>query len=144
MKYTLIYKRILACIPMFIMMIVIFGFSAGTGEESGSLSLEISRFASNALEKINIEISAEALQLPIRKLAHMSEYAVLAITVMWAFYGTAKRYGIAFILSVLYAVTDELHQLTVAGRCGSIIDVGIDTFGVILGLILYYIFHYFI
>ena len=36
-----------------------------------------------------------------------------------------------------YAVTDELHQFFVPGRSAQVLDVGIDTAGVIIGIIIY-------
>jgi len=39
-----------------------------------------------------------------------------------------------------YAVTDEIHQLFVPDRSGRILDVGIDTLGVITGVLIYIAF----
>ncbi len=130
-------KRILAVIPMLVVMIIIYRFSAGTGEESGSLSLSIAEWVSNTFSNIGISIEPETLHLPIRKLAHMTEYAILAITAMWAFYGIKKRYVIAFVVSVFYAMTDECHQFFVDGRAASVVDVMIDSVGAFLGLVVY-------
>ena len=130
-------KRIMVSIPMLLVMIIIYIFSAGTGEESGSLSLSIAEWVSDTFLHIEISIEPEVLHLPIRKIAHMTEYAILAITAMWAFYDLKKRYVIAFLVSVLYAMTDEGHQLFVDGRAGSAVDVLIDSVGVFLGLVLY-------
>lgn len=130
-------KRFIATIPMFVMMIIIFIFSSETGEESGSLSLKLAGWVSDIIGKFGGAASAEALQLPIRKMAHMTEYALLAITAMWAFWGCKKRYIIAFVVAVIYAVLDELHQVFVPGRDGNVIDVLIDSGGGMLGLILY-------
>ena len=40
----------------------------------------------------------------------------------------------AWLIGTAYAATDELHQLTVAGRGPSVADVGIDSVGVALGI----------
>ena len=66
----------------------------------------------------------------LRKLAHMTEYAVLALLLVRAT-GSALW---AFVLTVAYACTDELHQTFVRGRHGSPIDVGIDAIGALIGL----------
>lgn len=68
----------------------IFGFSGQTGGESGGLSARVADVlvsvgdwfagAVTAGEARNAAI--EALQFPIRKVAHMSEYAVLALLVL--------------------------------------------------------------
>ena len=68
--------------------------------------------------------------LVLRKLAHATEYAILAV-LLWRALG---RELLAFALAVLYAVTDEVHQTFVAGRHGSPRDVVIDAIGAALGL----------
>ena len=69
----------------------------------------------------------------LRKLAHMTEYAVLAVL----FVRATASYGWAFALAVGYAATDEVHQLFVRGRHGSPVDVGIDAVGALIGLALW-------
>ena len=44
------------------------------------------------------------------------------------------------MVGVLYAISDEIHQLFVPGRTGCILDVGIDTLGIITGIIIFMIF----
>ena len=68
--------------------------------------------------------------LVLRKLAHMTEYAVLALLLLRA----TGSYAWAFGLTVGYACTDEFHQTFVRGRHGSPIDVGIDAVGALIGL----------
>lgn len=67
----------------------------------------------------------------LRKLAHVSEYAVL---------GALLRRGLpagpAVLAGVLYAVSDELHQTFVPGRHGAPLDVAIDGFGIVIGVLL--------
>ena len=60
----------------------------------------------------------------LRKLAHMTEYAILAYLLLRA----TSSYAWAFAAAVAYAASDEVHQLFVRGRHGSPIDVGIDAF----------------
>jgi VanZ family protein len=66
----------------------------------------------------------------LRKCAHMTEYAILAVLV-WRASGS---YRWAFAVAVAYACTDELHQTFVHGRHGSPVDVGIDAVGALVGL----------
>jgi VanZ family protein len=66
----------------------------------------------------------------LRKCAHMTEYAILALLLVRACGSTAT----SFALGVAYAVTDEVHQLFVPGRHGSPVDVAIDAVGVLVGL----------
>jgi VanZ family protein len=66
----------------------------------------------------------------LRKLAHMTEYAILAVLLARA----TGSYAWALALAVAYAGSDEVHQLFVRGRHGSPIDVGIDAAGALVGL----------
>ena len=71
-----------------------------------------------------------AWDLVLRKLAHMAEYAVLA-ALLWRALGS---YLGAFVVAVVYAGTDELHQHFVSGRHAAVRDVGIDAAGAAIGL----------
>ena len=68
----------------------------------------------------------------LRKGAHMTEYAILAVLLLRA----VGSYGWALGLAVAYACTDEVHQLFVRGRHGSPVDVAIDAVGALAGLLL--------
>lgn len=67
-----------------------------------------------------------------RKVAHFVEYALLA-GLWWRALRTrlspSAAIGVAFAISVAYAASDELHQLTVSGRTGTPRDVAIDSAG---------------
>ncbi len=81
----------------------------------------------------------------IRKCAHMSEYAVLALLAARAIqYGAIrlKWQAIAggLLCSVAYAATDEFHQSFVPGRTASIHDVMIDGTGAFFALSLLALF----
>jgi len=69
--------------------------------------------------------------LVLRKCAHATEYAILAVLLVRAL----GRELPAFVAGVAYAVTDEVHQRFVPGRHGAVYDVAIDAFGVLLGVL---------
>jgi VanZ family protein len=75
----------------------------------------------------------------IRKLSHMAEYGILAALSLWAL-GTASssvprsHFVCAFVLALLYALSDELHQRFVPGRDPRALDVGFDIAGAGLAL----------
>ena len=81
----------------------------------------------------------EKLNMPLRKCIHASVYFVLSILIFNCLKITKiKNWKISVssvILSFAYACTDEIHQIFVSGRTGQWIDVLIDTFGAILGVI---------
>ncbi len=81
------------------------------------------------------------IDLVIKKLGHMAEYAVLAALAVWALgHSAPPSERRAFLWAVLvagsYAVTDELHQCFVPGRNAQPLDVGFDVLGACLGLLL--------
>ena len=84
----------------------------------------------------------------VRKAAHMCEFAALgffsAVAFTYSFQNIKKVY-FAAVFSVLYAVSDEIHQLFVEGRAGQVRDVFIDSIGIIIGigimLLFYWIIH---
>jgi VanZ family protein len=79
------------------------------------------------------------LNVPIRKAAHMTEYAVLFLLSRWATFGTTSstntRAWLPALLSVAYACTDEFHQSFVPGRSAQFSDVLVDSTGVALAMI---------
>jgi VanZ family protein len=69
--------------------------------------------------------------LMLRKLAHAVTYT--ALTLLWfRALGpiTPHALAAAALISFLYAISDEYHQSSVAGRHGSALDVGIDAIGI--------------
>ena len=66
----------------------------------------------------------------LRKGAHLTEYAILALLLVRAL----GREAPSLALGVLYAASDELHQSFVRGRHASPVDVAIDAVGLGLGL----------
>jgi VanZ family protein len=71
--------------------------------------------------------------LLLRKAAHMTEYAVLALLLVRAVGHEAP----ALALGVVYAASDEVHQSFVRGRHASPVDVAIDTVGLLVGLLVW-------
>lgn len=66
---------------------------------------------------------------PLRKAAHMAEYAVLYWLSRRALSGSGPK---AFLFTVVYAVSDEWHQTFVPGRAGAVSDVVVDAAGAAL------------
>ena len=79
----------------------------------------------------------EFLDFVVRKLGHMGVFGILAL-LLWRALATTtawrRPWAWALALTVLYAVTDELHQGGVAGRHASAVDVGIDAAGALIAV----------
>ncbi len=75
----------------------------------------------------------------LRKIAHISEYGILAFIIWRAIFHSIKinllrTYTWSGAFSFIYAISDEIHQIFVPTRHGSILDILID--GVGIGLML--------
>jgi VanZ family protein len=70
--------------------------------------------------------------LVLRKIAHMTEYAILAALLVRAL----RQPGWAVVLGIAYSISDEVHQSFISGRHGSPVDVVIDAIGVVVGAVL--------
>ena len=70
----------------------------------------------------------------LRKLAHMAVFGLLWF-LWWRALGYDPDRRISVLITILYAVTDELHQTTVDGRHGSRVDVLIDSAGIALAML---------
>ncbi len=77
------------------------------------------------------------LSLIIRKLAHFIEYFILGILVINFITRYDKKIIIAILLCIIYATSDEIHQIFIPGRSCQIIDIMIDSLGSIMGIYLY-------
>ena len=124
--------RIILIILILCWMYMVFSFSAADGETSSGLSLKVAEIFSNDEEVIEFIIPI------IRKLAHLSEYALGGFLIFGLFstYNIDLKKQIIFsgLFGMIYAITDEIHQLFVDGRSSRIADVCIDTIGVLLGI----------
>jgi len=68
----------------------------------------------------------------IKKTAHVTEYAILSWLIQNA-RGERRTWWQAWVTAVLYAATDEFHQLFVPGRASRVTDVMIDSVGAAIG-----------
>lgn len=79
-----------------------------------------------------------ALHAITRKLAHVTEYAILAVLVVRALARPGRSMlqlaATSLVLCVAWAVIDETRQTFVPNRVGSPVDVAIDAAGAVLGM----------
>ncbi len=144
-------KKRIAGIMVIIWMVVIFFFSSQPGAEStktsDSASYQIIEWQNYLFHQKKSEVElmaqAETIGLVVRKVAHMSEYALLAL--LLAFYLSCYSFTtknwllLTWGVTVFYAISDEIHQLFVPGRAGKITDVCIDSVGAAIGVLLIFI-----
>ena len=70
-------------------------------------------------------------------MAHFTIYLVLGILVflMLKEYNIKDTIIVSLLICIIYALTDEIHQLFIVGRSGNLIDCLIDTLGSITGIL---------
>lgn len=132
-------------------MIVIFLFSAKDADTSSDTSckvgMAIGRMFVPGFEEMTdaeqLEF-AQSIDKPVRKTAHACEYAMLGFLVMGMciafnrerFVNRRKMVFLcAWMISILYAVSDEIHQAFVPGRACRFLDVCIDSAGALVGVL---------
>ena len=130
-----------------VLMIAIFLLSAQPADDSAMTSSRFAEFAVKILFHHNYtsltpefkKETVSAITFIIRKTAHFSEYALLGF--LWYILLKDTRSGMFISLSMtfLYAVSDEFHQLFVAGRSGQLRDVLIDTSGGLFGILVAFV-----
>ncbi len=107
-------KSILRWLPAITGMAVIFGFSSIPSQEMPSFGF---------------------WDTLVKKGAHMVGYGMLALSFWYALRFDKRRWWLALLLAVLYAITDEFHQSFVPGRHPSWVDaLVIDGSGAVLAL----------
>lgn len=132
----------LSMIAAILLMILIFYFSQQPATISSNLSTSITERIIEAIEKIvpmgNVPV--ETIHHIVRKNAHFFLYFFLGIFVLLALKKVGvngyKKVWLAFLICVIYAVSDEVHQLFVNGRSARIMDVLIDSTGAAIGIII--------
>src|SRR5438045_3990933 len=118
-------KKLKFWFPSIILMFLI--FLGSNDPVSGEKSDFITRFIWKLVVYITgYQVSPEqeaATTFIIRKLAHITEYLLLALSYYYAISKTNKNannfqktYFIAFFLSLMYAISDEYHQTFIPGR----------------------------
>lgn len=137
----------LSFLPAILLMYLIFTFSAQDGITSAQLSYKVSykivEVAGEVLgadfDPWEIESLANRFHGPVRKIAHMTEYFALAVSVAFPLYVYGLRGILLMIVAGLFCVgfacADEYHQSMVAGRSPSEKDVIIDSIGIFFGII---------
>ena len=138
-------KRWLSLLAVVSVAAMIFFFSAQEGDDSSRLSAGVTEWVLTAVVPGYARFNRHRKFLyllragfMVRKAAHFSEYALLGLTLSvhlhYVLTGRLRRVALAaWGIATLYAVTDEFHQMFVAGRGPAAMDVLIDSAGALTG-----------
>lgn len=127
-------RKFLKWTMVFLVMITIFRFSSETAVQSTQTSEPIVSRICNLFKICDIE----TVEFFVRKAAHFSIFFVLGFCVFWAF----SEYKITFLFKLassllfclVYALSDEFHQMFVSGRAAMLADIFIDFSGSVVGI----------
>lgn len=131
-------------LPSILMMVFIFYMSgdSNSGQKSDFITTLILKFFNLFFLVPQSTINTDFISFLVRKIAHISEYFILTLFFYIGFYENFKKISIKHILlvsvllSIIYSITDELHQTFIPNRVGSYKDVIIDSMG---SLIFYFL-----
>lgn len=124
-------------------MLLIFKFSNQAADKSNGLSIGVADIIINAIKGFlpGEAFSTDNLNHIVRKAAHFTAYLILSIlscnALMQSGIKAVKNFISALGICVLYAASDEVHQLFISGRSGQPADVLIDSLGAVVGIGIY-------
>ncbi len=124
--------------PLILWMAVISGLStdAFSAAETGRLLMPLLRLLFPGASPASLDL----LHAVVRKGAHVTEFAILALlwyrALDWRRSGWQTKAALtALVLAAGFGALDEVHQMFVPSRTASIVDIGWDSLGAALGLV---------
>ena len=138
-------RKTISIILLLLWMTVIFMFSSSGSVKSNDTSGKVISSAISVKDKVTSKETkpetkkkiVKKLNYSVRKSAHVFEYFILGILSLNVFdaFNVKRKVLFAIILCILYASSDEFHQIF-TGRTASIIDVLLDSVASIVGIYL--------
>ena len=146
-KTSNIIIKIISLVFLVCWMIVVFIFSSEVGNESsvtsGNTIRAIFTFFCNDIEYTKLEQIIDIFQPLVRKIANLTLYTIGGFFIYNFLYrfklNKNKKITLSFLIGAIYAITDEIHQFFVPGRSSSMLDVFIDSVGIIIGIFIFII-----
>ena len=137
-------RKIISWSLVLIWMGVIFFFSAQSRSESSALSGGLTEKIIAFIQYFNshIALQVSALESILRTNAHFIVYSILGSLILNALHlGKTTPYIsqsiVAWTISILFAISDEIHQHFVPGRSAQVIDVLVDSAGALAGILFF-------
>ncbi len=144
-KLTFTWINIVFIILAVLWMGIIFYFSNRTADESNNTSDAVEA----AIGKVTVEDFEQKSEEEVvsfldryrvlaRKTAHILEFTLLCMLVFMALpFEIPMKFRLigSGVWTLLYAISDEIHQAFIPGRTGLVSDVFIDIAGILLGII---------
>ena len=133
-------RRIRLCTALLICLLV---FIWGNSLMPGEVSQTISNWVQQLLFDTQPTPGDPALAGNgiLRKFAHFTEFTALGMTLGWLFGMLNRRKSWPFLSGAAAGCVDELIQSFVPERAPRLLDVGIDSLGVLTGIVLLHLGH---
>ena len=127
-------KKIIKIILVILWMTLIFCFSNQKSDDSSKVSDGVIKNTIGRVFNISDDNISQFVK-PVRKAAHFTIYLILGLLVLNCFsIFDKKTIIISILICLLYAISDEIHQIFISGRSAEILDIIIDTLGASLGI----------
>jgi VanZ family protein len=136
-------KRVIFYVVILFWLSIIFVLSSQPVSKSNALSKKITEIVINSAERAapNSNFDFDRTNHLIRKNAHFFSYLILGILIINLMkkskMGRFKIFIISISFCIVYAISDEFHQIFVSGRGAQIKDVLIDSAGSLMGIAIY-------
>jgi VanZ family protein len=138
--YEVSMRKVLSLFLCAITIAFIWHNSLQDATQSEVASLSVTAIAQELLSWVHVFVSTDFLDHILRKVAHVSEFALLGLLLSFAAAQFERlrpwRFCVVLVLGIFVAGTDEFLQLFSDGRSCQFSDVGIDSLGVLIGCIL--------
>lgn len=141
-RKNILLKRIIFIAIIIATFFTIFSFSSQDGKKSTGVSYKVTTaIVKTVVKDENASDSwIKKLEPAMRKVAHFSIYTVVGFALMGLFctfdLQNIKKVRYSFLIGVIYATSDEIHQIFTPKRGPSVFDVGLDSMGVITGIMI--------
>lgn len=138
--------RCLSWLLLLLLMLVIYYLSSQPLEQTHQLSMSIAEKIYSLQSFFRLEgnpnsISVEKINWILRKLAHFLLFCGMGLVSAFTLDRTRLSWGritfLTLLICILYAASDELHQMYVLGRTPSLLDVLLDGAGAVVGIGIY-------
>lgn len=129
-------KKVISWILVILWMILIFVLSHQDASASTSSSDQMVDVIRTLIINFRADKWLENLIIDhVRELAHFGVYLVLGVLLINA--TNVKHFITALVIGIIYAISDEIHQVFVPGRAFQVFDILIDVIGLSVGLLVF-------
>ncbi len=140
--------RVVTAVLLVLWCVLIFSLSSQNADDSSETSGKLTQTVISVIYPDFSEMDSERQEdvvhnttFVIRKAAHFSIFAILGVlsflsVVTYKEPNYRLKTLISVVFCIIYAITDELHQIFISGRSGEVRDVFIDSIGSVLAIMI--------